>query len=291
MILYFSATGNGKYIAEQIAEKTDEKCMSIVDCICEDKYCFSNEKIFGMVVPTYFWRLPRIVAEYLGKLRIENCGYTFFLTSYGATTGEAGSMAKKIMAHNGQNFDAYYSVIMPDTWTPIFDLTNKNRVDKWLSDGKKQLKLVIGNIMSKRKGERQMRIGVTYENGEIFQHFGHTEQFKLYDVENGEIKQTQVVDTNGQGHGALSSILTNAGVEVLICGGIGGGAQTALAAAGIQLFGSVSGNADEAVKNYIAGNLNYNPEVHCTHHEHEHSCGEHHCSEDKHGCNGNAGNC
>ena len=261
MILYFSATGNGKYIAEQIAEKTDEKCMSIVDCICEDKYCFSNEKIFGMVVPTYFWRLPRIVAEYLGKLRIENCGYTFFLTSYGATTGEAGSMA------------------------------NKNRVDKWLSDGKKQLKLVIGNIMSKRKGERQMRIGVTYENGEIFQHFGHTEQFKLYDVENGEIKQTQVVDTNGQGHGALSSFLTNAGVEVLICGGIGGGAQTALAAAGIQLFGSVSGNADEAVKNYIAGNLNYNPEVHCTHHEHEHSCGEHHCSEDKHGCNGNAGNC
>lgn len=79
MILYFSATGNGKYIAEQIAEKTDEKCMSIVDCICEDKYCFSNEKIFGMVVPTYFWRLPRIVAEYLGKLRIENCGYTFSL--------------------------------------------------------------------------------------------------------------------------------------------------------------------------------------------------------------------
>lgn len=135
-----------------------------------------------------------------------------------------------------------------------------------------------------------MRIGVTYENGEIFQHFGHTEQFKLYDVENGEIKQTQVVDTNGQGHGALSSFLTNAGVEVLICGRIGGGAQTALAVAGIQLFGGVSGNADEAVKNYIAGNLNYNPEVHCTHHEHEHSCGEHHCGEDKHGCNGNAGN-
>ena len=142
-----------------------------------------------------------------------------------------------------------------------------------------------------RKGEGQMRIGVTYENGEIFQHFGHTEQFKLYDIENGEIKQTQIVDTNGQGHGALSSFLTNAGVEVLICGGIGGGAQAALAAAGIQLFGGVSGNADEAVKNYIAGNLNYNPAVHCTHHEHEHSCGSHHCGEDKHGCTGNGGNC
>ena len=141
------------------------------------------------------------------------------------------------------------------------------------------------------KGERQMRIGVTYENGEIFQHFGHTEQFKLYDVENGEIKQTQVVDTNGQGHGALSSFLTDAGVEVLICGGIGGGAQTALATAGIQLLGGVSGNADEAVKKYISGQLNYNPDVHCTHHEQEHTCGEHHCGEDKHGCAGNGGNC
>ena len=129
-----------------------------------------------------------------------------------------------------------------------------------------------------RKGEGQMRIGVTYENGEIFQHFGHTEQFKLYDIENGKIKQTQVVDTNGQGHGALASFLTNAGVEVLICGGIGGGAKSALASAG-------------EVKNYIVGKLNYNPEVHCTHHEHEHSCGEHHCGEDKHGCTGNGGNC
>ena len=113
-----------------------------------------------------------------------------------------------------------------------------------------------------------MRIGVTYENGEIFQHFGHTEQFKLYDVENGEIKQTQVVDTNGQGHGALASFLTNAGVEVLICGGIG------------------SGDADEAVRCFVSGNLNYNPEVRCSHHAHEHSCGEHHCGENKNGCSG-----
>lgn len=153
MILYFSATGNGKYISEQIAEKTNETCMSIVDCIREDKYVFSDETILGIVVPTYFWRLPRIVAEYLDKLRTENCGYTFFLASYGTTTGKAGSMAKNIMACHGQKFDAYYSVIMPDTWTPVFDLTDKNRVDKWLSDGKNQLELAIDNIILKRKGD------------------------------------------------------------------------------------------------------------------------------------------
>ena len=137
------------------------------------------------------------------------------------------------------------------------------------------------------KGEFTMRIAVTYENGQIFQHFGHTEQFKLYDVEDGKVTGSQVVDTNGQGHGALAGFLTQAKVDALICGGIGGGAQNALAEMGIKLFGGVSGSADEAVEAYLAGNLNYNPAVHCSHHEHEHSCGEHHCGENKHGCSGN----
>lgn len=153
MILYFSATGNGKYISEQIADKTNEKCMSIVDCIHEGKYDFTNENIFGIVTPTYFWRLPRIVAEYLEKIRTDHCGYTFFLVSYGTNTGQAGSMAKDIMAHRGQKFEAYYSVTMPDTWTPAYDLTDKKRVDKWLSDGSKQLTLVIDKIKLKRKGD------------------------------------------------------------------------------------------------------------------------------------------
>lgn len=92
--------------------------------------------------------------------------------------------------------------------------------------------------------------------GSIFQHFGHTEQFKLYDVENGQIVKTQVVDINGQGHGALAGV-------------------------GIKLFGGVSSHADETVKAYAEGKLDYNPDVHCTHHEHGegYSCGEHHCGE------------
>ncbi|MGN0404729.1 MAG: NifB/NifX family molybdenum-iron cluster-binding protein [Bariatricus sp.] len=136
-----------------------------------------------------------------------------------------------------------------------------------------------------------MRIAVTYENGKIFQHFGHTEKFKFYDVENGKIVHTQIADTNGQGHGALSKFLAQEQVEVLICGGIGGGAQAALAEAGIQLYGGVSGLADEAVNAYLDGKLGYDPNVHCDHHEHEHSCGEHNCGEDKHGCAGNGGEC
>ena len=92
-----------------------------------------------------------------------------------------------------------------------------------------------------------MKVAVTYENGQIFQHFGHTEQFKLYTVEDGKIVSSEILGTNGSGHGALAGFLSMNQVDVLICGGIGGGAQTALAQAGIKLYGGVTGQADREV--------------------------------------------
>ena len=133
-----------------------------------------------------------------------------------------------------------------------------------------------------KQGEWTMKIAVTYENGQIFQHFGHTEQFKLYDVADGKVVRTEVVNTNGSGHGALAGFLMQNGVDTLICGGIGGGAQIALAEAGIKLYGGVSGEADDAVNALLAGNLGYNPDVRCSHHDHEHGEGGHACGE--HGC-------
>lgn len=119
-----------------------------------------------------------------------------------------------------------------------------------------------------------MKLAVTYENGQVFQHFGHTEQFKVYDVEDGAIKNQEVISTNGNGHGALAGFLKDLGVSVLICGGIGGGARTALAEAGIELYPGANGNADDQVKAYLAGKLAYDPDTVCSHHHHEegHSC-------------------
>ena len=125
-----------------------------------------------------------------------------------------------------------------------------------------------------------MRIAVTYQNGMIFQHFGHTEQFKVYEVEDGKIIASQVVDTDGSGHGALAGVLNVLKVDILICGGIGGGAQMALASAGIRLFGGVSGSADAAVEALLSGTLAYQPNIRCNHHDHHgegHSCGDHGC--------------
>ena len=132
-----------------------------------------------------------------------------------------------------------------------------------------------------------MRIAVPYENGNIFQHFGRSEAFKFYDVADGAVTVAAVVSTNGSGHGALAGFLMQRGVDTLICGGIGGGAQMALAEDGIKLYGGVSGEADAAVDALLAGALSYDPNVRCSHHDHAHregghTCGEHSCGH--HGC-------
>lgn len=127
-----------------------------------------------------------------------------------------------------------------------------------------------------------MKIAVTYDSENIFQHFGHTAYFKLYEIADNAVVSTQVLPTGGSGHGALADFLAAQGVQILICGGIGGGAQLALANAGIRLYGGVRGNADAAVNALLAGELGYDPNVRCDHHDHEHghsghSCGHHGC--------------
>lgn len=124
-----------------------------------------------------------------------------------------------------------------------------------------------------KKGTAIMKLAVTYNNGTIFQHFGKTSQFKIYQVEDNKVASAEVVDTNGQGHGALAGFLKQHGVDTLICGGIGGGAQQALASAGIALYGGVRGDADAAVQDFLAGKLAYDPAVHCSHHDKTHADG------------------
>ena len=138
-------------------------------------------------------------------------------------------------------------------------------------------------------------IAVTFENGSVFQHFGHTEQFKVYEVEDGKIVSSRILDANGSGHSALAGLLAEQKIDVLICGGIGGGAQAALEEAGIELCAGASGSADEAVEAFLRGAL-VNTGANCDHHHEEgHSCGDHEgghsCGdhEEGHSCGGHCG--
>ena len=167
----------------------------------------------------------------------------------------------------------------------------RKKVARFLVEGA-QLKITGGRYTLQPAEERSsqaMKVAVTYENGQVFQHFGHTQQFKIYDVEDGEIVRSEVVDTNGSGHGALAGFLKALGVSVLICGGIGGGARLALSEAGIALYGGASGDADAQVKAFAEGNLFYDPDAVCTQHSHGegHTCGHH--GEGGHGCGHHCG--
>lgn len=130
-----------------------------------------------------------------------------------------------------------------------------------------------------------MKIAVTYDNGQVFQHFGHSAQFKIYDIEDGKVTSSRVIPTNCGGHGALSGFLAEHKVDKLICGGIGTGAKTALAQNGIEIYGGVEGDADQKVNEFLAGKLDYDPNKVCSHH---HDDG-HDCGEDHHDCSGNCG--
>ncbi len=131
-----------------------------------------------------------------------------------------------------------------------------------------------------------MKIAVTYDNGNVFQHFGKTEFFKVYDVEDNKVVSSEVISSNGTGHGALAGLLADQSVDVLICGGIGGGAQAALAEAGVTLCAGAQGNTDEAVEAYLKGEL-VSTGANCDHHHgEEHSCGDH---EEGHSCGGHCG--
>ena len=124
-----------------------------------------------------------------------------------------------------------------------------------------------------------MKIAVTCENNEVFQHFGHTPGFAVFEADNGKIISQKLISSGDSGHGALAAILADEKIDLLICGGIGGGAINALANAGIQVVGGAQGNVQEVVNAFLAGTLTVRENFHCNHHHHGegHDCGSHSC--------------
>lgn len=129
-------------------------------------------------------------------------------------------------------------------------------------------------IIKKEKGKESMKIAVTYDNGEVFQHFGRTENFKVYEIEDNKVISSEVISSNGVGHGALAGVLADRNVKALICGGIGGGAINALTEAGIEVCSGASGDTDKAVEDYLNGKLIDAGQT-CDHHGEGHTCGDH----------------
>ena len=146
MILYFSATGNCKYVAARLAEAEGQEALSIVDCIRQGRFAFADEAI-GIVSPTYDWTLPSIVREFLTRASFQTA-YLYFVATYGTTPGAIGAMANR--AIRGREIDAYYCVRMTDTWTPIFDLSTPEKVAKYTRNTEAEIDRMLHGVRERR---------------------------------------------------------------------------------------------------------------------------------------------
>ncbi len=146
MVLFFSATGNCKYVATRLTQSQEQELRSIADCVRNDEYVFSDETI-GIVSPTYDWGLPSIVKEFLEKVSLRT-EYLYFVATYGTTPGASGYMADK--AIRGRKIDAFYSVRMPDTWTPIFDLSTEEKVARYTKNTETEIDGVLRGVRERR---------------------------------------------------------------------------------------------------------------------------------------------
>lgn len=155
MIFYFSATGNSKHVAKRIADALNDKVASIEEKIADIN--LSNGECFGIVTPTNWFELPILVRQFIIDVNINQSSnnYFFIVATYGSSCGFVGEDAKRELKNKNINLDAMYSVLMPDNWTPIFDLSNKEAVDKINSNAEGIIDNIINMIKEKRKGNFQ----------------------------------------------------------------------------------------------------------------------------------------
>ena len=155
MIFYFSATGNSKYVADRIAAATGDQTISITDCRKGDDFSFDEaDKTVGIVSPTYAWGLPIIVQEFLRKLTPRTKpDYLWFAATYGTTPGQTGRFAEDILCANGLSVSAKFSVKMPNTWTPIYDLSDNSKVQRVNEAAERQIDRIIGAIQNRARGD------------------------------------------------------------------------------------------------------------------------------------------
>ncbi len=159
MIFFFSATGNCKYVADRVAAATGQTCVSIAACVQAQQFTFSpaGEESVGIVSPVYFWGLPTIVNEFLERLRLDRPAYLWFAATFGTTTGQAGRFAAEHLEKRGLTLDACFSVRMPDSWTPIFDLSDKDKVERTLLAAEPQIDALIRRILRRDRGDFMRR--------------------------------------------------------------------------------------------------------------------------------------
>ena len=154
MIYYFSGTGNSKYVAQRLAGALND---TLCDMATTDIRC-TDSKTLGFVMPVYYWGIPNIVLNFLKDFRMSNWPYVYLVFTCGGSTGAAGKMFEKAL---GRKTDAQFSVLMPDTWTPMFDVSDKTKMEQILDAAEPKIDEIIGKVEKQAKGDFNRHKGFT----------------------------------------------------------------------------------------------------------------------------------
>jgi NAD-dependent dihydropyrimidine dehydrogenase PreA subunit/flavodoxin len=161
MIFYFSATGNTRYVAARLAADTNEEMISVIDCVKNGRYHFpvKPDEAVGILSPTYYFGFPAMVNEFLEKVEFEAAEkpYVYFAATFGTTPGYTGSLARSALAEKGYAPDAAFSVKMPDSWTPGFDLSDKAKVDRINFAAESQIDGLVRRVRERAHGDFMKR--------------------------------------------------------------------------------------------------------------------------------------
>lgn len=193
--------------------------------------------------------------------------------------------AIKLIDYKGLTQDeaAFQMGVSRTTITSIYEIARR-KIATFIVDGGR-LDIIGGEYVISHGKENypnfnlkeieQMIVAVSFEEGEIFQHFGHTEFFKLFTIEKGIIKDSRIVSADGAGHSEIVDFLVKNKVDVLVCGGIGAKAVSFLSEAGIEVFAGNVGKVDDAITKFIKGELNKTDVSNCEEKAH----GDSHCGD------------
>ncbi len=184
MIFYFSATGNSKYVAERIADALNDTAVSIEHG--QVSYEIPENGILGFVMPTYTWEMPSICRAFLKNTEFKAAAgtYVFEVSTYGVMPGASGADAKHILQSKGIQVDALFGIQMPDTWTPIFDLSDKEKVAERNRAAEQEIGSMIPAIQQRRRGnfqKRRMPYAVRLVTDPVYQSLRLTRHFHVED--------------------------------------------------------------------------------------------------------------
>ena len=158
MVLYFTGTGNSRYVAEVIARELDDELISINNYmragIAGD---FVSGKPYVLVCPTYAWRVPLVVEGWLRTARFDGNNDMYFVLTCGDSTGGAQTFAKKLCDEINMNFRGFKTVVMPENYIALFDVPDKEKAERIVNAAMRPINAAIETIEHGEDMEEKIR--------------------------------------------------------------------------------------------------------------------------------------